>query len=97
MTPNINEIKDALELQHRCRAEHVQSELVIETAAGGDAWRVTVEVFELVGSAEAKCCYGWMYMAGGIRRRATVLQVAPVTSPKLAVRAWLAKTEQAGK
>src|SRR3712207_8912290 len=48
--------KDAIELEHHCRAEHVRSAHVVEKF-GDTVWRGVVEVFELVGHPEAKCCY----------------------------------------
>lgn len=94
MPRRIEELKDAIELEHRCRAEHVRSVPVREMSGDEVAWEGIVQVFELVGHAVAKCCFAWPYRSGGLRRVVTMLQVPPVTSPQSAVRAALASGKQ---
>ena len=94
MTRRIEELKDAIELEHRCRAEHVRSVPVREMSGDKVLWEGIVQVFELVGHAVAKCCFAWAYRSGGLPRVITVLQVAPVNSPQSAVRAAIATGKQ---
>ena len=94
MTRRIEELKDAIELEHRCRAEHVRSVPLREMSGDKLVWEGVVQVFELVGHALAKCCFAWSYRSGGLPRVVTVLQVPPVTSPQTAVRAALAGGKQ---
>jgi hypothetical protein len=64
----IEKLKDTIELNHHCRAEHVDSKAVIEMAGEKTVWEGVVEVFELVGHGEAKRCYGWLSKIGRVRR-----------------------------
>lgn len=86
ITLHTEALKDAIELRHHCRAEHVRSVPVRENFGEKGAWEGVVEVFELVGHPEAQCCYGWFAVVHGCRQCITALHVPPVTSPHAAVR-----------
>jgi hypothetical protein len=90
LIPQIERLKDNIELSHRCRAEHVRSAPLREMSGGKILWEGVVEVFELVGHAQAKCCYAWSYLLFGHREIVTVLQIPPIDSPQKAVRAAIA-------
>ena len=87
MNRAIEDLKDAIELGHHCRAEHVRSVPVVESSGGNDGWNGVVEVFELVGHPKAQCCYAWFSVVGGFRQCMTVLQTSFISSPQAAVRA----------
>jgi hypothetical protein len=85
----IEKLKDTIELNDHCRAEHVDSKAVIEMAGEKTVWEGVVEVFELVGHGEAKRCYGLLSQIGPRPQVVTERELPPVRSPQLAVRAAL--------
>jgi len=71
---------------HECDAAHRESVQVHETVDGQTVWKGDVEVFDLVGHAEAKICYAWWYDDRvKVARVVTVLGKPPVSSPAMAV------------
>jgi hypothetical protein len=85
------ETESTIELNHHCRAEHVDSKAVIEMAGEKTVWEGVVEVFELVGHGEAKHCYTWLSKIGPRPQVVTESELPPVRSPQSAVRAALAR------
>jgi hypothetical protein len=70
----------------------VQSVPVKEVFEGKTMWEGIVEVFELVGHPKASRIYAWSHETDDpkkLRRHVTVLHIAPITSPKAAVRAHI--------
>ena len=94
MSTRIEGLQDAIELGHNCRAEHIRSVPLVERLGEQTVWEGVVEVFELVGHAQAKCCFAWSYEKDGIRHSVAVLQLPPVTSPNTAIRAAVASGQQ---
>ena len=83
-----DQLKHAVEVQHRCTATLVQSVPVSE--CGGKAvWEGVVHVFNIPGHPKANRAYAWSSPIEGSdkRRFFAVLHVPPVTSPVEAVRA----------
>ncbi len=69
----------------------MESVPVKEQAGSEIIWDGTVEVFELVGHPRATRCYTWIVTPDPAKRRfVTVLHMGLVSSPKTAVKAWLA-------
>ena len=92
MANYIEELKDVIYRLHSAEARHVKSLPVRETFQGKSVWEGIVEVFGLRGHPKANRAYAWVHDTDdpkGPRRHVTVLHVAPVTSPELAVRAAL--------
>jgi len=84
------ELKDVIRKLHGVDATHVKSVPVKETFQGQTVWDGIVEVFELKGHPEARRAYAWTHETDDPkkpRRSVTVLHIAPITSPVLAVRA----------
>jgi hypothetical protein len=94
VSDQIQNIKDAVELECNCSARHVESVVVIEMSGGKTIWEGMVEVFALVDHPEAKRCYAWSFMDGHGRQYVTLLEKPPVTSPNAAVRAAIASGQQ---
>jgi hypothetical protein len=90
----MEKLKDAIEIDHHCRAEHVDSKPVIVTSGSTKLWEGVVEVFELVGHERASRCYAWLSENGARPQPLTVLELPPVHSPQTAVRAALARTKK---
>jgi len=53
-----------------------------------------VESFALTGHARAKRCYAWSYQDNGETRYVNVLEIPPVDSPQMAVRAAIVSGSQ---
>jgi len=85
----IEELKDAIHKLHGVESTHVQSAPVKETFQGQTVWDGIVEVFELHGHPQAARAYAWTPASGDPqkKRHITVLHIAPILSPVLAVRA----------
>lgn len=89
-TGYIEELRDAIRRLHGVESKHVESVPVKEMFEGKTVWEGTVDVFELVGHPKASRVYAWSHDTDDPkkpRRHVTVLQIHPVTSPILAVRA----------
>lgn len=94
MWKRIDEIHEAIESIHKCRAKYVESVNVTETFEGRTVWEGVVEVFDIIGHPQASRCYAWTFKENGKQRYATVLELPPVTSPITAVRAAIASGQQ---
>jgi hypothetical protein len=84
-----NEIRQAVESQHGCRAVLGQTVPIKETFGGKTVWEGVVHVFNLRGHPTAKRAYAWSSSIEGSdkRRFFAVLRLPPITSPVEAVRA----------
>jgi hypothetical protein len=77
---------------HGVVAEYVETVPVNEEYQGQTVWEGDVEVFELHDHPKAKHIYAWGYSdEDEARRYVTVLELPPVTSPELAVRASIVR------
>jgi hypothetical protein len=91
MSPKeITELKDAIRAMHGCESLHVESVPVKEVFDGETAWEGTVEVFDLVGHPETSRAYAWSYRDGDQNEIVAVLKIAPVDSPRSAVKVAIA-------
>jgi hypothetical protein len=86
MNERIENLRQAVETMHKCKALHVESKPVIELFEGKVAWDGVVEAFELTGHPHAKRCYAWSYMDKGEPQYVTVLEIPPVDSAETAVK-----------
>ncbi len=86
----IEELRDVIRRLHGVESKHVESVPVKEVFEGKTIWECIVEVFELRGHPKAPKVYAWAHETDDLskpRRHVTVLHIAPVISPLLAVRA----------
>ena len=83
MRDRLPELKEAIELNYYCRAEHVRSTAVIEMCGREKVWQGVVEVFDVDCHLPVKHCYAWSETAGS---NVTVLELPPVRSAGTAVR-----------
>ena len=84
-----DQLQQAVERQHCCKARLAQSVPVKETHAGATVWEGVVHVFDLDGHPTATRAYAWSSpIEGGDKRRFfAALHLGPVTGPVEAVRA----------
>jgi len=88
-------LQDAIRNLHGCESRHVASVPVTETFEGQTVWDGDVQVFDLIGSAEAHRAYAWSYETEeGRRRFFVVLHKPPVDSPHKAVQAAIASDQR---
>lgn len=74
----ITKLREAIETRHKCKAIHVESEMVVEFFRDSVAWNGIVEIFNLEGHPKAKRCYAWSYLDKNDTQYATVLEIPPV-------------------
>jgi hypothetical protein len=88
-SPEIENLKNAVEGLHDCKAAFIESVEVLETFQGQTVWEGVVSVFEIKGHPTATRCYAWSSPIEGSTKRTfyAVLHVPPVVSAKDAVRA----------
>lgn len=89
MSPRIEKLKDAVQVMHRCKAEHLESVPIREMFGDKVVWEGVVEVFKVVGIDNVARCYAWSFHDGTEDRFTTVLKKPPAMSPHTAVRAFL--------
>ena len=92
VSPYIGELQKIILKLHGVKSKHVESASVKETFRGKTVWDGFVEVFELHGHPKAPKIYAWAHDTDDPDRpkcHVTVLHIAPVTSPALAVRAFI--------
>lgn len=84
-----NQLNQAVELQHECKATWVQTVPVKETFDGVTVWEGVVFVFQVHGHPKTTKAYAWLSPIEGSdkRRFFAVLHIPPITSPLDAVRA----------
>lgn len=87
MSERIEKLKDAVQVMHRCMANHIESTPVVEMFGKQTVWEGVVEVFQIDGHAKATRCYAWSYQDQGETQFVTVLGIPPVISPQTAVQA----------
>jgi hypothetical protein len=86
----IHAVLDAVRDLHGCQARWVRTVHVREYLPGHRVFEREVEVFDLVGHAQASLAYAWSEQAMGNKRRFfAVLHVPPVDSATAAVRATI--------
>lgn len=90
-TPRLEDLREAIETMHKCKARHWRTSAVTESFQGKTLWEGYVEAFDLEGHPTAKRCYAWRYEEKGERQYATVLELPPVCSPETAVQAVIAQ------
>jgi hypothetical protein len=86
----IEELQDAIRHLYNTEAVYVETVPVKEVFQGQTVWEGEVEVFDVPELPEANRIYAWAHDTDNVdqpRRTVTVLHVAPVLSPELAVRA----------
>jgi len=94
VSERIAKLKEAIETMHRCKAQHVGSEPVIDLFRGEVAWDGVVETFNIEGHPKAKRCYAWSVSENGEPKYTTVLEIPPVDSPESAVKVAIAATSR---
>ena len=82
----IEELRGVIRKVHGVESKHLRSVPVVERFHGKTVWKGEVEVFRLTGHPVANRAYAWAFDSPK-RHYVAVLRIAPVTSPKLAVRA----------
>ena len=87
----IPRLKLAVERNHRCRATHIGTRIIVEPLPDGSIWRGSVDVFEVNGQPETDRCYAWMEQRGVRSVCFTRLKIPPVRSAQAAVRVVLAR------
>ena len=90
MSERIDNLREAIETMHHCKAVHVGSAAVIELFQGQIAWDGVVEIFDLTGHPKAKRCYAWSYLENDEPQYTTVLAIPPVDSAETAVKVAIA-------
>jgi hypothetical protein len=88
----IGELRVAIRRLHGVESTHIESVPVKEIFQGKTVWDGIVEVFELKNHPTAARVYAWAHDtedAQKPKRHVTVLHQEPVTSPMLAVRAFI--------
>ena len=80
-------IKKAVQELTGCDALRVDTQVVTEKFRGQVLWEGFVEVFDLKHHAVAKRAYGWSTGTGENARYFAILETAPITAPKLAIKA----------
>jgi hypothetical protein len=86
----IQALQDAIRKAHGCESKHSGSVPIEEVFQGKTIWMGNVEVFQLIGHAEASLCYAWGHAAKDTGKEVhivTALAVPPVDSPRRAVQA----------
>ena len=92
MTGHITELQEVIRILHGVESKHIDSVPVKETFQGRTVWEGVVEVFTLHGHPKAEKVYAWSHEMDdpkNPKRHVTVLHSHPVTSPLLAVRAFI--------
>jgi hypothetical protein len=65
MSKHIDNLREAIEVMHECRAEHRESIRVFEKCGEEEVWGGMVEAFALIGHPKAKFCYAWSFDDNG--------------------------------
>ncbi len=84
-------LKLAIEPNHRCRATHSGSRIIVEQLPDGSIWRGRVEVFDVSRHSTADRAYWWIEQRGLRSVCFTRLRIPPVKSAQTAVRVVLAR------
>ena len=93
MSERIEKLKQAIELTEHCRADHVETRVVLEGYGEAPIWEGVVETFQLTNHPTAKRAYAWLRgvahspLEKPEEEYTIVLGLPPVNSPETAVRA----------
>ena len=92
----LEELREVIRRLHGVESKHVESVPIKEVFQGKTVWEGAVEVFELIGHAQAKRAYAWAHDTDNPkkRRHVTILHLGPITSPLLAVRAAIIQEQR---
>ena len=93
-----NDLAQAVEGLHNCRASLRSTERVIETFKGEVVWEGEVSTFSLKGHPKAKICYAWSSPIDGSNKQKfyAVLKLPPIKTPQDAVRAAIVSDQKSG-
>ena len=96
---DVDQLKQAIQSQHGCKATWVQTVPVKETFDGATVWEGVVFVFQVHGHPKTTKAYAWSSPIEGSdkRRFFAVLHIPPIVSPVDAVRAAIVAEAKAGK
>jgi hypothetical protein len=94
MSPRIEQLREAVEVMHKVKAQHEKSVPVVEMFGDKTVWEGVVESFVITGHPKAKRCYAWGFLEGEEPRYVTALEIPPVDSPQTAVRAAIVSKAQ---
>ncbi len=97
-SPEIEDLRQAVEHLHSCEATHIEDVAVIEKIGSETVWKGIVHVFKIKGHPQATKCYAWSSPIEGStkRRYYAVLHIPPVDSPEKAVRASIVGGSKSG-
>lgn len=97
--PKIDDIKNAVEQMHNCKASYFEEVAVIEKFGDKTVWDGIVYVFDIESHNKAKQCFAWASPVEGSNkyRYYAVLSVPPIDSPQKAVRASIVQDHRTGK
>jgi len=93
VSERIEKLKQAIELTEHCRADHVETRVVLEGYGEAPIWEGVVETFQLTNHPTAKRAYAWLRgvahspLEKPEEEYTIVLGLPPVNSPETAVRA----------
>jgi hypothetical protein len=96
----LDELRDVIRRLHGVESEHVRSVPVKETFKGQTIWEGVVEVFHVTGHPKASIAYAWSHDTddpSNPKKHVTVLHIAPVLSPTMAVRAAIREEFRSGQ
>ena len=94
MSDRLEDVRQAVELMHGCKAKHEKSIPLVEMFGEATVWEGVVESFAITGHPKATRCYAWSFLDGNEPRYIAVLEIPPVISPQTAVRAAIASGQQ---
>jgi hypothetical protein len=91
----LNDLKSGIDKTFKCQSRHVKTVPVKAVFNDKVAWEGEVEVFDLIGHAQARRCYAWGIRWGhGDLEITNVLGIPPVVSPETAVMAAIASASK---
>src|SRR5690349_19509147 len=86
MRDRIAQLRNTVEIMHRCTARHLKSTPISELFGGEIPRDGVVETCEITGSTQAKRCYAWSFIENEERRYVAVLEIPPIDSAETAVK-----------
>lgn len=94
-----DELRQAVERLHRCRATLREVVPVVERFQGQAVWEGVVHVFDVNGNPATTTCYAWSSPVKDSDRRRfyAVLKMPPISTPEEAVRASIISDQHVGK
>jgi len=90
VSKRIDDLKNLIERQEKCRAKHIESVVIRERFKGMRVWDGVVETFQLDGHPKAKRAYTWVTPVTSKKdepQYTIVLGMPPVNSAQDAVKA----------